>query len=73
MLRPRKLRKARNNCGSADIIVHKDLQSLSGLLDKTLDVKTLSKPKACTHQFNIRQMRSVKSSQATDKSDARHR
>ena len=30
MLRPRKSRKARNSCGSADIIVHEDPQSPSG-------------------------------------------
>jgi hypothetical protein len=48
MLRPRKSQKTRNSYGSADIIVHKDLQSLSGSSDKTLDVKTLSKPRVCT-------------------------
>jgi hypothetical protein len=46
MLRPRKLRKARNSYGSIDIIVHKDPRSPSSLLDKTLDVKTLSKLRA---------------------------
>ena len=43
------------------IIVHEDLQSLPGSLDKTSDVKTPRKPR-----------RSAKSSQATELSDVRY-
>jgi hypothetical protein len=73
MLRPRKSRKARNSCGSADVIVHEDPQSPSGSSDKTSDIKTPSKPRARTHQSSARQIRSVKSSQAAEESDALHR
>lgn len=47
-LRPRKSRKTKDSCGSADIMVHKDLQSLSDSSDETLDVYILSKLRACT-------------------------
>jgi hypothetical protein len=47
MLRPRKSRKARNSCGSTDIIVHKDPQSSSSL-DENSDVETPSKSGART-------------------------
>ncbi len=73
MLRPRKSRKARNSCGSADIIVHEDPQSPSGSSDETSDVETPSKPKACTRQSCTGEMRSAKSSQAAEESDVRHR
>ena len=73
MLRPRKSRKARNSCGSADVIVHEDPQSPSGSSDEALDVETPSKPGACTRQSGIGQMRSVKTSQAAEESDVRHR
>jgi hypothetical protein len=46
MLRPRKSQKARSSYSFKDIIMHKDLQSLSSLSDKTSDVKTLSKLRA---------------------------
>ena len=72
MLRPRKSRKARNSCGSADIIVHEDPQSPSGSSDETSDVETPSKPKARTRQFGTGQVRPVKSSQAAEESDVRH-
>jgi hypothetical protein len=72
MLRPRKSRKARNSCGSADIIVHEDPQSPSGSSGETSDVKTPSKLKASTRQSSTGQIRSVKSSQAAEKSDVRH-
>ena len=72
MLRPRKSRKARNSCGSADIIVHEDPQSRSGSSDKASDVETPSKPRVRTHQSGARQIRSVKSSQAAEESDALH-
>ena len=73
MLRPRKSRKARNSCGSADIIVYKDPQSPSGSSDKTSDVETPSKPRAHTRQSGIGQMRSGKLSQAAEESDILHR
>jgi len=73
MLRPRKLRKARNSCGSADIIVHEDPQSPSGSSDETSDVDTPSKPKARTRQSGTGQVRPVKLSQAAEESDVRHR
>jgi len=57
MLRPRKSRKARNSCGSIDIIVHEDPQSSSGSLDETSDVETLSKPRARTRQSGTGQTR----------------
>jgi len=73
MLRPRKSRKARSSCGSADMIVHKDPQSPSGSSDETSDVETPSKPRARTRQSGTGQMRSVKSSQAAKENDVRHR
>jgi hypothetical protein len=73
MLRPRKPRKARNSCGSADIIVHGDPQSPSGSSDETSDVETPSKPRARTRQSDTGQIRSVKSSPAAEESDVRHR
>jgi hypothetical protein len=73
MLRPRKSRKARNSCSSTDIIVYEDPQSPFGSSDETSDVETPSKPRACTRQFGTGQMRSVKSSQAAEESDIRHR
>ena len=73
MLRPRKSRKARNSCGSADIIVHEDPQSPSGSSDETSDFETPSKPKARTRQSSTGQMRSAKTSQAAEESDVRHR
>jgi hypothetical protein len=72
MLRPRKSQKARNSYGSTDITVHEDLQSPSSSLDKTLDVETPSKPRACTRQSRTRQMCSVKSSQAAKESDVHY-
>jgi len=72
-LRPRKSRKARNSCGSADIIVHEDPQSPSGSSDETSDVDTPSKPRARTRQSGTGQMRSVKSPQAAEESDILHR
>ena len=72
MLRPR-TRKARNSCGSADIIVHEDPQSPSGSSDETSDVETPSKPRTRTRQSGTGQIRSVKSSQAAEESDVRHR
>jgi hypothetical protein len=72
MLRP-KTQKTRNSCGSIDIIIYRDLQSPSDLLDKTLDVKTLNKPRAYARQSNTRQIRSVKLSQTAKESDVRHR
>ncbi|KAH8586813.1 hypothetical protein B0O99DRAFT_643397 [Bisporella sp. PMI_857] len=73
MLRPRKPRKARNSCSSADIIVHKDPQSPSGSSDETSDVETPSKPRARMRQSGTGRVRPVKSLQAADKSDVRHR
>jgi hypothetical protein len=73
MLRPRKSQKARNSCDSADIIVHEDPQSPSGSSDETPDVETPSKPRARTRQSGTRQVRPVKSSQAAEGSDVRHR
>ncbi|KAL5328001.1 hypothetical protein ACEPPN_005707 [Leptodophora sp. 'Broadleaf-Isolate-01'] len=73
MLRPRKPRKARNSCGSADIVVHEDPQSPSGSSDEASDVETPSKPGARTRQSGIGQMRSVKTSQAAEESDVHHR
>jgi hypothetical protein len=73
MLRSRKSRKARNSCGSADIIVHEDPQSQSSSSDETSDVETPSKPRAGTRQSGTGQIRSVKSSPAAEESDVRHR
>jgi hypothetical protein len=71
MLRPRKSRKARDSCGSADTIVHEDPQSPSGSSDETSDVETPSKPRARTRQSGTGQMRSIKS--AAEESDVRPR
>jgi hypothetical protein len=60
ILRPRKSRKARNSCGSADIIVYEDPQSPTGLSDETSDVETPSKPRARTYQSGTGQVRPVK-------------
>jgi hypothetical protein len=65
MLRPRKSQKARSSCGSIDITVHKDLQSLSSLSDKSLDIKTLSKLRAFAAQPKTRQSYAINTSQAT--------
>jgi hypothetical protein len=73
MLRPRKSQKARNSCGSADIIVHEDPHSPSSSSDETSDVETPSKPRARTRQSGTGQMRFVKSSQAAEESDVLHR
>ena len=73
MLRPRKSRKARNSCGSADIIVHEDPQSPSGSSDETSDVETPSKPRARTPQSGTGKIRSVKSSQAVEEGDVHYR
>lgn len=73
MLRRRKPRKTRNSCGSVDIIVHEDPQSPSGSSDETSDVETPSKPRARLHQSGTAQVRPVKSSQAAEESDSRHR
>ncbi|KAG9228547.1 hypothetical protein BJ875DRAFT_526349 [Amylocarpus encephaloides] len=67
MLRPRKSQKASNSCGSANIIIP------SGSSDETSDIETPSKPRARTHQSGTRQVRPVKSSQAAEESDVRHR
>jgi hypothetical protein len=72
ILRPRNSRKARNSCGSVDIIVHEDPQSPSGSSDDTSDFETPSKPKARTRQSSSGQMRSAKKSQAAEESDVRH-
>ncbi|KAM3067066.1 hypothetical protein ACMFMG_011739 [Clarireedia jacksonii] len=72
-LRPRKSRKVRNTCGSADIIVHEDPQSPSGSSDETSDVETPSKPRAHARQSGAGQVRPVKSSQAAEESDIHHR
>ncbi|CAL3961971.1 unnamed protein product [Diplocarpon coronariae] len=71
-LRPRKSRKARNSCGSADIIVHEDPQSPSSSSDGAADVDTPSKSRARTRRAVLGQMRSTKSSQAVEESDIRH-
>ncbi|KAH7364889.1 hypothetical protein BKA65DRAFT_145816 [Rhexocercosporidium sp. MPI-PUGE-AT-0058] len=73
ILRPRKSRKARSSCGSGDIIVHKDPQSPSGSSDETADAVTPSKSRARTRQSGTGQMRSIKSSDAVEESDVRHR
>ena len=73
MLRPRKSRKARNSCGSADVVVHEDPQSPSGSSDETSDVETPSKPRARTRQSGTGQVRPVISSQAAEESGVRHR
>ncbi|CZT07739.1 uncharacterized protein RCO7_11231 [Rhynchosporium graminicola] len=73
MLRPRKLRKARNSCGSADINVHEDSQSPSGSSDETSDVETPSKPGSRTRQSVTEQIRSSNSSQAAKESNVRNR
>ncbi|KAH7393706.1 hypothetical protein BKA64DRAFT_746722 [Cadophora sp. MPI-SDFR-AT-0126] len=72
LLRPRKSRKARNSCGSAEITLHEDPQSPSGSSDETSDVDTPSKSRARTHQAGTGQIRSIKSSQAVEESDIRH-
>jgi hypothetical protein len=66
-------RKARNSCGSADITVHEDPQSPSVSSDESPNVETPSKPRAPTRQSGTGQMHSAKSSQAAEKSEARHR
>ncbi|KAG9241154.1 hypothetical protein BJ878DRAFT_522142 [Calycina marina] len=71
-LRPRKSRKARNSCGSADTIVHEDPQSPSSSSDEAADVDTPSKSRARTRRAGTGQMRSIKSSQAVEESDIRH-
>ncbi|KAH8591188.1 hypothetical protein B0O99DRAFT_632694 [Bisporella sp. PMI_857] len=73
MLRSRKPRKAKNSCGSTEIIVHEDPQSPSGSSDETSDVETPSKPGAQTRQSGAGQMRSIKSSQAPEERDILHR
>jgi hypothetical protein len=73
MLRSKKPRKARNSCGSADIIMDEDPQSPSGSSDETPDIETPCKPRVRTRQFGAGQMHSAKSSQATEESDIRHR
>ena len=73
MLRPRKSRKARNSCGSTDIIVHEDPQNPSGSSDEPSDIETPSKPKARMGQSGIGKSRSVNKSQAAEGSDVRHR
>ncbi|CZT52680.1 uncharacterized protein RSE6_14035 [Rhynchosporium secalis] len=70
ILRPR---KSRNSCGSAEIILHKDPQSPTGSSDETSDVDTPSKSRARTRQSGSGQIRSIKSSQAVEESDVRHR
>ncbi|CAG8977997.1 hypothetical protein HYALB_00000666 [Hymenoscyphus albidus] len=47
--------------------------SPSGSSDETSDVETPSKPRALTQQSNAGQIRSVKTSQAAEESDVRHR
>lgn len=73
MLRPRKSRKAKQSCGSADITAHKDSQSPSGSSDATSDIETPSKPKAHPRQSSTGQMHSAKSSQVVEETDVRHR
>jgi hypothetical protein len=48
MLKPRKSQKAKSSCSSTNIKMHKDPQSLSSLLDKSLDINTLSKLRTYT-------------------------
>jgi hypothetical protein len=72
MLRPRKSQKARNSCGSVDIIVHEDPQSLSGSSDETSDVETPSKPKARMRQCCTGEIHSAKSLQVAKESDVCH-
>ncbi len=71
MLRPRKSQKARRSYNSIDIILHEDLHSPSSLSDKSLDIKTLSKPMTRTAQSRFRQP-TVNTSQAAG-NDVRHR
>jgi len=73
VLRPRKSRKASNCCGSADMIVHEDPKSPSGSSDEISDVETPSKRRVRTRQSGTGQTCSVKSSQAAEESDVRHR
>lgn len=73
LLRPRKARKARNSCGSVDIVVQEDPQSPFDSSDETSDVETPSKPRARAHQSGVGQIPSVKSPQAAEGSDVRHR
>jgi len=72
ILRPRRPRKARNSCGSADIIVHEDPQSPSSSSDEAANVDTPSKSRARTRRAGLGQMRSIKSSQAVEESDIGH-
>ncbi|KAH6719535.1 hypothetical protein BKA61DRAFT_571536 [Leptodontidium sp. MPI-SDFR-AT-0119] len=71
ILRPRQPRKARNSCGSANIILHENPQSPSGSSDETSEVDTPSK-RARTRQSGTGQMRSIKSSQVVEESDVRY-
>jgi hypothetical protein len=72
MLRPRKLRKVRSSCRFIDIKVYEDLQSPSSLLDKSLEIKTLSKLQTRTVQSRLRQSYTINTLQAIE-SDVRHR
>jgi hypothetical protein len=65
ILRPRKLRRARNSCGSTDITVHDDPQSPSSSLDESIDIETPSKPRTHTAQSRIGQSDAINTSQAT--------
>jgi hypothetical protein len=47
ILKLRKLQKARSSYSFINIKVYKDLQSLFSLLDKSLNIKTISKLKTC--------------------------
>jgi hypothetical protein len=72
-LRPRKPRQTRNSCGSADITVYENPQSPSSSSDERSDIETPSKLKARMRQSGIGQVPSVKSLQAAEESDVRHR
>ncbi|RDL30224.1 Uncharacterized protein BP5553_10502 [Venustampulla echinocandica] len=73
ILRPRKSRKARNSCGSVDILLHEDPQSPSSSSDETSDVETPSKSRARTNQSGTGQIHSINSSQTAEDRDVRHR
>lgn len=72
VLRARKTRRVRSSCGSI-MTVHKDPQTPSGSSDETSDIETLSKPIALIRQYDTRQVRPAKSSQAAEESNVRYR
>ena len=71
MLRPKKSQKAKSSYSFVDTKVYNNSQSLTSLLDKSLDIKTLSKLRTCKVKSKPKQSYTFNTSQG-EESDIQH-